>query len=73
MGIDDLKADRIAQRVAQGFRNYLIAALVEGDGQTECEYDAETKDGVTTVKFKVVATMDAPVFKSVDVKLEFRV
>lgn len=69
----ELKTSLIAQRIAQGFRSYLMGLMTRGAvSEVECKYDSKTDDGVTRIEFDIAATAKPVPFETVKVQIEFK-
>lgn len=66
-----LKNQLIAQRIAQGFRNYLLQNFVQGTSENEGEYVSETKDGVTTITFSLMPGHQVVPFEKISFQMDF--
>ena len=60
----------VAQRLAQGIRNYLTGLLATKSTELSGSYEAETKDGITSIDCEFLCDEKVP-FKSVRFTMEF--
>jgi len=60
----------VAQRLAQGIRNYLAGLLVEQGPELNGIYEATTQDGITSISCEFKCADNIP-FKIVNFTIEF--